>query len=110
MLRLVSPARSVGRVLTHSFTLLNHLVAVANLYYCQPILSTLFPVVWSWLIFPAVDLANAFNVTYDEISVIPTLVQAGCVHALAVHLLTILDTPLVSFSYPHLATLSVDAN
>ncbi|TCD65169.1 hypothetical protein EIP91_003025 [Steccherinum ochraceum] len=35
---------------------------VANLYYCQPLL---------------IQLAESFNVTYNEVSRIPTLVQAG---------------------------------
>ncbi|THH27010.1 hypothetical protein EUX98_g7177 [Antrodiella citrinella] len=35
---------------------------VANLYYCQPIL---------------IQLAESFGVTYDEVSRIPTLIQAG---------------------------------
>ncbi|TCD65170.1 hypothetical protein EIP91_003026 [Steccherinum ochraceum] len=35
---------------------------VANLYYCQPLL---------------IDLAASFGVTYDEVSRIPTLIQAG---------------------------------
>lgn len=35
---------------------------VANLYYCQPLL---------------IEFAKSFNVTYGEVSIIPTLVQAG---------------------------------
>ncbi|KIM43093.1 hypothetical protein M413DRAFT_443908 [Hebeloma cylindrosporum] len=35
---------------------------VANLYYCQPLL---------------IQLSKSFNVTYSEVSLIPTLVQAG---------------------------------
>lgn len=35
---------------------------VSNLYYCQPLL---------------IQLSHSFNVTYDEVSRIPTLVQAG---------------------------------
>lgn len=35
---------------------------VANLYYCQPLL---------------IEYSKSFNVTYDEVSRIPTLVQAG---------------------------------
>ncbi|THH27015.1 hypothetical protein EUX98_g7178 [Antrodiella citrinella] len=37
-------------------------IVVANLYYCQPIL---------------IQLSQSFGVTYDEVSRIPTLVQAG---------------------------------
>ncbi|KAI0292663.1 major facilitator superfamily domain-containing protein [Multifurca ochricompacta] len=45
---------------------------VANLYYCQPLLSL------SLLLWPsAVEFAKSFNVTYGEVSIIPTLVQAG---------------------------------
>ncbi|KAH9948300.1 major facilitator superfamily domain-containing protein [Amylocystis lapponica] len=39
-------------------------VVVANLYYCQPLL---------------IELSKSFNVTYDEVSRIPTLIQAGYV-------------------------------
>ncbi|KAJ8583348.1 MFS general substrate transporter, partial [Rhizopogon salebrosus TDB-379] len=35
---------------------------VANLYYCQPLL---------------IEFSKSFNVTYDEVSRIPTLIQAG---------------------------------
>ncbi|KAH9948293.1 major facilitator superfamily domain-containing protein [Amylocystis lapponica] len=43
---------------------------VANLYYCQPLL---------------IELAKSFDVTYDQVSIIPTLLQTGY----AVGLLTI---------------------
>lgn len=35
---------------------------VANLYYCQPLL---------------IEYSRSFSVTYDEVSRIPTLIQAG---------------------------------
>ncbi|KAF8636181.1 hypothetical protein AX17_003669 [Amanita inopinata Kibby_2008] len=50
-----------GLLLNISFGIASTFV-VANLYYCQPIL---------------IQLARSFNVTYDEVSRIPTLVQAG---------------------------------
>ncbi|KAF8838916.1 hypothetical protein BDN67DRAFT_827284 [Paxillus ammoniavirescens] len=50
------------------FGISSNLVCV-NLYYCQPIL---------------IPLSNSFSVTYDEVSRIPTLVQAGYVVALLI--------------------------
>ncbi|KAG0701920.1 major facilitator superfamily domain-containing protein [Suillus ampliporus] len=50
-----------GILLNVSFGIGSTLV-VANLYYCQPIL---------------IQLSASFNVTYDEVARIPTLVQAG---------------------------------
>ncbi|KAH7927664.1 MFS general substrate transporter [Leucogyrophana mollusca] len=55
---------------------------VANLYYCQPLLSSSILRVSNvgiTLIFAllVVEFSHSFNVTYDEVSRIPTLVQAG---------------------------------
>ncbi|KAF9219144.1 MFS general substrate transporter [Gyrodon lividus] len=50
-----------GILLNTSFGISSTLVC-ANLYYCQPIL---------------IQLSSSFSVTYDEVSRIPTLVQAG---------------------------------
>ncbi|KIJ61088.1 hypothetical protein HYDPIDRAFT_116342 [Hydnomerulius pinastri MD-312] len=50
-----------GMLLNVSFGISSTLVC-ANLYYCQPIL---------------IQLSNSFSVTYDEVSRVPTLVQAG---------------------------------
>ncbi|KAH7913382.1 major facilitator superfamily domain-containing protein [Hygrophoropsis aurantiaca] len=50
-----------GMLLNVSFGIGSTLV-VANLYYCQPLL---------------IQLSHSFGVTYDEVSRIPTLVQAG---------------------------------
>ncbi|OJA21284.1 hypothetical protein AZE42_08122 [Rhizopogon vesiculosus] len=50
-----------GMLLNVSFGIGSTFV-VANLYYCQPIL---------------IQLSASFNVTYDEVARIPTLVQAG---------------------------------
>ncbi|KAH7927665.1 MFS general substrate transporter [Leucogyrophana mollusca] len=50
-----------GMLLNVSFGIGSTLV-VANLYYCQPLL---------------IQLSQSFGVTYDEVSRIPTLVQAG---------------------------------
>ncbi|KAK0430727.1 major facilitator superfamily domain-containing protein [Armillaria borealis] len=50
-----------GLLLNISFGFASTFV-VANLYYCQPLL---------------IEMSKSFNVTYDEVSTIPTLVQAG---------------------------------
>lgn len=50
-----------GLLLNATFGIASTFV-VANLYYCQPLL---------------IEFAKSFNVTYDEVSTIPTLIQAG---------------------------------
>ncbi|EGN97821.1 hypothetical protein SERLA73DRAFT_109064 [Serpula lacrymans var. lacrymans S7.3] len=50
-----------GLLLNASFGFASTFI-VANLYYCQPLL---------------IEFSKSFNVTYDEVSRIPTLVQAG---------------------------------
>ncbi|KAI0727143.1 major facilitator superfamily domain-containing protein [Fomitopsis betulina] len=50
-----------GLLLNATFGIASTFV-VANLYYCQPLL---------------IEYSKSFNVTYDEVSRIPTLVQAG---------------------------------
>ncbi|OSX57123.1 hypothetical protein POSPLADRAFT_1067899 [Postia placenta MAD-698-R-SB12] len=50
-----------GLLLNATFGIASTFV-VANLYYCQPLL---------------IEFSKSFNVTYDEVSRIPTLVQAG---------------------------------
>ncbi|KAG7444106.1 MFS general substrate transporter [Guyanagaster necrorhizus] len=50
-----------GLLLNISFGFASTFV-VANLYYCQPLL---------------IEMSKSFNVTYDKVSTIPTLVQAG---------------------------------
>ena len=56
---------------------------MANLYYSQPLLSkplcfvTYICVLSLTLQCSAVQLSRSFNVTYDEVSRIPTLTQAG---------------------------------
>ncbi|KAF8838914.1 MFS general substrate transporter [Paxillus ammoniavirescens] len=49
-------------MLLNTFFGISSTLVCANLYYCQPIL---------------IQLSNSFSVTYDEVSRIPTLVQAG---------------------------------
>ncbi|KAJ3728139.1 MFS superfamily [Lentinula guzmanii] len=55
------PPFHFGLLLNASFGFASTFV-VANLYYCQPLL---------------IQLSQSFNVSYDEISKVPTLVQAG---------------------------------
>ncbi|KAJ3875326.1 MFS superfamily [Lentinula edodes] len=55
------PPFHFGLLLNASFGFASTFV-VANLYYCQPLL---------------IQLSESFNVSYDEISKVPTLVQAG---------------------------------
>ncbi|KAJ8580367.1 hypothetical protein M405DRAFT_61146 [Rhizopogon salebrosus TDB-379] len=50
-----------GTLLNVSFGFASTFI-VANLYYCQPLL---------------IEFSKSFNVTYDEVSRIPTLIQAG---------------------------------
>ncbi|KIJ61089.1 hypothetical protein HYDPIDRAFT_116344 [Hydnomerulius pinastri MD-312] len=56
-----------GLLLNASFGFASTFI-VANLYYCQPLL---------------IEFSKSFNVTYDEVSVIPTLIQAGYATGLA---------------------------
>ncbi|KAF9235650.1 major facilitator superfamily domain-containing protein [Melanogaster broomeanus] len=49
-------------ILLNAFFGISSTLVCANLYYCQPIL---------------IQLSSSFSVTYREVSVIPTLVQAG---------------------------------
>lgn len=59
--------------------------AVANLYYCQPLLSELCYLlkleryVAQWQLPNSVDFAGAFNVSDSAVSTIPSITQAGCV-------------------------------
>ncbi|KAJ3989606.1 major facilitator superfamily domain-containing protein [Lentinula detonsa] len=68
------PPFHFGLLLNASFGFASTFV-VANLYYCQPLL---------------IQLSQSFNVSYDEISKVPTLVQAGY----ASGLLLLLISPL----------------
>lgn len=71
----------VHRLLHCNLTRFPHLV-VSNLYYCQPLLSkySSFARYTCRSSLPLlVQLSHTFNVSYDEVSRIPTLVQAGSV-------------------------------